>query len=95
MILHAVAPHPAFKLGEKTDDPLAMYLEDIFSVTANLAGLPAISLPTPAAAPGSQGTAAAGDALPIGVQLVAPALQEARLLAAAAKLETLLQSQPA
>ena len=95
VILHAVAPHPAFKLGEKTDDPLAMYLEDIFSVTANLAGLPAISLPTPAAAPGSQGTAAAGDALPIGVQLVAPALQEARLLAAAAKLETLLQSQPA
>jgi aspartyl-tRNA(Asn)/glutamyl-tRNA(Gln) amidotransferase subunit A len=82
VILHAVAPHPAFKLGEKTDDPLAMYLEDIFSVTANLAGLPAIGLPVPA--PGS------GPGLPVGVQLVAPALQEARLLAAARTVEAAL-----
>ncbi|MEO0515048.1 MAG: Asp-tRNA(Asn)/Glu-tRNA(Gln) amidotransferase subunit GatA [Planctomycetota bacterium] len=76
-IVHAVAPHPAFKLVEKTDDPLAMYLEDIFSVTANLAGLPAISVPVPQAA---------GD-LPIGVQCVAPALQEAELFVLAGLLE--------
>ena len=83
VLLHAVAPHPAFKLGEKKDDPLAMYLEDIFSVTANLAGLPAISVP----APGSEGDP------PIGVQLVAPALQEASLLAAARTVEDALQAQ--
>lgn len=76
-IVHAVAPHPAFKLGEKTDDPLAMYLEDIFSVTANLAGLPAISVPVPQA----EGVP------PIGVQCVAPAMQEAELLAMARCLE--------
>ncbi len=59
------APGPAFKIGEKTSDPLAMYLEDIFSVTANLAGVPAISLPA--------GTVMReGVALPVGLQLVAP-----------------------
>ncbi|MEM9913970.1 MAG: Asp-tRNA(Asn)/Glu-tRNA(Gln) amidotransferase subunit GatA [Planctomycetota bacterium] len=77
-IVHAVAPHPAFKLGEKTDDPLAMYLEDIFSVTANLAGLPAISIPTAQTSGGP----------PIGVQCVAPALQEAELLAMAGLIES-------
>lgn len=76
-IVHSVAPHPAFKLGEKTDDPLAMYLEDIFSVTANLAGLPAISVPVPQTSGGP----------PIGVQCVAPAMQEAELLAMACGLE--------
>ncbi|MBB6429928.1 Asp-tRNA(Asn)/Glu-tRNA(Gln) amidotransferase subunit GatA [Algisphaera agarilytica] len=76
-IVHAVAPHPAFKLGEKTDDPLAMYLEDIFSVTANLAGLPAISVPVPQ----EDGTP------PIGVQCVAPALREADLLAMAVAMQ--------
>ena len=70
VILHAVAPHPAFKLGEKTDDPLAMYLEDVFSVTANLAGLPAISVP---ADPTPEG-------LPVGVQVVGPAGRDAELL---------------
>jgi aspartyl-tRNA(Asn)/glutamyl-tRNA(Gln) amidotransferase subunit A len=59
------APNPAFKLGEKTSDPLAMYAEDIFSVTANLAGVPAISVPA--------GTVEKeGSALPVGFQLVAP-----------------------
>lgn len=59
------APGPAFKIGEKTSDPLAMYLEDIFSVTANLAGVPAISVPA--------GTVAReGSQLPVGFQMIAP-----------------------
>ncbi len=59
------APGPAFKIGEKTSDPLAMYLEDIFSVTANLAGVPAISVPS--------GTVVReGSTLPVGFQLVGP-----------------------
>ncbi|MEN9413239.1 MAG: hypothetical protein RLZZ342_326 [Candidatus Parcubacteria bacterium] len=57
------APNPAFKIGEKTNDPLAMYLEDIFSVTANLAGVPGISV--------RAGTVAReGVALPVGFQLL-------------------------
>lgn len=77
LIVHPVAPHPAFKLGEKADDPLAMYLEDIFSVTANLAGLPAISVPA------SQ----EGGALPVGLQCVAPARGELDLLRLARVIE--------
>jgi aspartyl-tRNA(Asn)/glutamyl-tRNA(Gln) amidotransferase subunit A len=61
-------------LGEKLDDPLAMYLLDIYTVTANLAGIPAISLPA--------GTDDQG--LPVGIQLQAPALEESRLLFAGA-----------
>ncbi len=82
-LLHAVAPHPAFRLGEKTDDPLAMYLEDVFSVTANLAGLPAISVPTPGSRGGLGGDgreAGASAALPIGVQVVGPAGADAGVL---------------
>jgi aspartyl-tRNA(Asn)/glutamyl-tRNA(Gln) amidotransferase subunit A len=69
-------PTPAFRLGEKTDDPYAMYLSDIFTVTANLAGLPALSLPI--------GTVAG---LPVGGQLIADRWQEATLVRAAAALE--------
>ena len=59
------APGPAFRIGEKASDPLAMYLEDIFSVTANLAGVPAISIPS--------GTVERdGKNLPVGFQLIAP-----------------------
>ncbi len=68
------APGPAFKIGEKASDPLAMYLEDIFSVTANLAGVPAISVPS--------GTVARdGVALPVGFQLMGPLRGEGVLLA--------------
>jgi len=73
------ASTPPFRLGEKTSDPLQMYLSDIFTVPANLAGLPAISVPT-----------GMSDGLPLGTQLLAPALEEARLLRAAAWLESLV-----
>ncbi len=65
LILTPTAPTPAFKIGEKTSDPLTMYLEDIFTVPANIAGIPAISVPV--------GTVVRdGKDLPVGVQLMAP-----------------------
>ena len=67
------SPAPAFKLGEKTADPLAMYLEDIYTVGVNLAGLPAITIPGGFAA-------VDGRHLPIGLQLIGPAWTEPRLL---------------
>lgn len=73
LIVGPTTPTAAFKLGEKLEDPLSMYLGDLFTVTANLAGLPAISLPC--------GMSSAG--LPIGLQLQAPPFQESRLLRAA------------
>ena len=72
-VLMPTTPDPAFKLGDKTDDPLAMYLEDFYTVAANLAGLPAISFPAGMAIEN-------GSRLPIGAQLVGPAFEEARLL---------------
>ena len=70
LIAGPVAPAPAFKLGEMIGDPLAMYLLDLYTVSANLAGIPAMSLPC--------GFSNAG--LPIGLQLLAPPLEEERLL---------------
>lgn len=64
VILTPTAPTPAFKIGEKTNDPMAMYLEDIFTVTANITGMPAISIPT-----GSVNVE--GKDLPVGMQLQA------------------------
>lgn len=62
-ILTPTAPSPAFKIGEKISDPVAMYLEDIFTVTANLVGVPAISIP--------MGTKQVeGKALPLGLQII-------------------------
>jgi aspartyl-tRNA(Asn)/glutamyl-tRNA(Gln) amidotransferase subunit A len=80
VIVTPTAPTPAFKLGEKADDPLAMYLSDIYTITANLAGVPAISLPC--------GLSSVG--LPIGVQLIGRHFDEARLLCAAHNLEKAL-----
>jgi aspartyl-tRNA(Asn)/glutamyl-tRNA(Gln) amidotransferase subunit A len=74
VILGPTTPTPAFKLNEKTDDPLAMYLADLYTVPANLAGLPGVAVPA--------GMSEAG--LPIGMQLTAPPFAEARLLTAAA-----------
>ncbi|MDZ7268560.1 MAG: Asp-tRNA(Asn)/Glu-tRNA(Gln) amidotransferase subunit GatA [candidate division KSB1 bacterium] len=76
-LLMPTTPTTAFRFGEKTADPLTMYLSDIFTVSMNLAGVPGISIPA--------GRDAAG--LPIGLQLVAPAFEEARLLRLAYYLE--------
>ena len=64
MLVSPTAPTTAFKLGEKLDDPLAMYLNDVATIPANLAGVPGMSLPI---------GLAPEDGLPVGVQLLAPA----------------------
>ncbi|MBC8067319.1 MAG: Asp-tRNA(Asn)/Glu-tRNA(Gln) amidotransferase GatCAB subunit A, partial [Deltaproteobacteria bacterium] len=76
VIASPTSPVPAFGLGERTADPLAMYLGDVFTVGANLAGLPAISIPCGFTAPAPR--------LPIGLQLVGPRWREDIVLAAAA-----------
>ncbi len=73
LLASPVSPTPAWKIGEKTDDPLAMYLSDILTLSANLAGIPGLSVPV--------GLSAAG--LPIGLQLQAGHFQEELLLRAA------------
>ena len=72
------SPVPPFRLGEKTADPLQMYLGDVFTVSANLAGLPAISIPC-----GFAGPADGAERLPIGFQLVGRPFDEATVLRAA------------
>ncbi len=71
------SPTTAFRLGEKVDDPLSMYLSDLCTIPANLAGIPAVSIPV----------GLDEDGLPIGIQLMAPVLHEPRLLAVAHLLE--------
>ena len=73
LILTPTTPTPAFKAGEKVDDPLAMYLNDIYTVTANLAGIPGISVPCGLSSEG----------LPIGMQLLGPYWSESTLFRAA------------
>ena len=73
-------PTPAFKLGEKTSDPVQMYLNDIFTVSANLTGLPSISVPC-----------GFSNRLPVGLQLMAPAWKESVLFRVAAGYEGLTQ----
>jgi aspartyl-tRNA(Asn)/glutamyl-tRNA(Gln) amidotransferase subunit A len=78
------SPTPAFKIGERMDDPLQMYLADVFTVSASLAGLPAISVPCGfVRSPGAStpGTASSGEGrLPIGLQLTGRRFDEATLL---------------
>jgi aspartyl-tRNA(Asn)/glutamyl-tRNA(Gln) amidotransferase subunit A len=70
VILTPVAPTPAFKIGEKIDDPLTMYLSDVFTISANLAGIPGMSVPCGFSAEG----------LPIGLQLLGRHFEEEKLI---------------
>jgi len=76
VLVSPVGPTPAFRLGERTDDPLAMYLTDAMTIPASLAGLPAASVPMGVAG-----------GLPVGLQILAPAARDARVLRVAAALE--------
>jgi aspartyl-tRNA(Asn)/glutamyl-tRNA(Gln) amidotransferase subunit A len=78
-VLTPTTPTVAFKLGEKTDDPLAMYLSDFCTVPMSLAGIPAISIPC-----------GLSEGLPVGLQIAGPAFSENRLLDAAHALERVL-----
>ena len=72
-----VAPTPAFKIGENTQDPVKMYLADILSVPASLAGLPAVSIPAGKTENG----------LPVGVQIIGKMESDSKILALAESLE--------
>lgn len=76
LLVSPAAPTTAFKLGEKTGDPLTMYLSDICTIPVNLAGLPGISIPC-----------GMSDGLPVGLQIIGPAFSEDRLLQAARSAE--------
>jgi aspartyl-tRNA(Asn)/glutamyl-tRNA(Gln) amidotransferase subunit A len=82
-VVTPTSPSVAFGLGEKTDDPLSMYLNDFFTVPMSLAGIPAISIPAGLAEPDG-----GGPRLPVGFQIAAPAFGEQKLLEAAFALET-------
>jgi aspartyl-tRNA(Asn)/glutamyl-tRNA(Gln) amidotransferase subunit A len=82
LLLTPTTPTPAFRAGEKTEDPVAMYLADIFVCSMSLAGLPALSLPV-----------GRSEGLPVGAQLVAPHFEEEQMLAAAQVLERSLDAQ--
>jgi aspartyl-tRNA(Asn)/glutamyl-tRNA(Gln) amidotransferase subunit A len=77
VVVGPTSPTPAFKIGEKTEDPLAMWLSDIYTITANLAGIGGISIPC--------GFTRGG--LPIGLQILAPPFEEERMLRAARMFE--------
>jgi len=81
-VVTPTSPSVAFGLGEKTDDPLAMYMNDFFTVPMSLAGIPAISIPAGLAEP-----AGGGPRLPVGFQVAAPAFAEQKLLEASYALE--------
>ncbi len=81
VLISPTAPTTAFKLGEKLDDPLAMYLNDVATIPANLAGIPGMSLPV---------GLAPEDGLPVGLQIMAPALADDRLYNVGAALEAAL-----
>jgi len=77
LLLTPTAPSAAFGLGEKSDDPLAMYLNDVFTVPSSLAGLPAMSVPA----------GLDGQGLPLGLQIIGKALDEQSVFNAGLALE--------
>jgi aspartyl-tRNA(Asn)/glutamyl-tRNA(Gln) amidotransferase subunit A len=81
VLVSPTAPTTAFKIGEKVDDPLAMYLNDLATIPANLSGVPGISIPS---------GLADEDGLPTGVQILAPAMADDRVYRVGAALESLL-----
>ena len=81
VLVSPTAPTTAFRLGEKLDDPLAMYLNDVATIPANLAGVPAMSLPS----------GLSDDGLPVGFQVIAPAREDARLYRVAGAVEAMLE----
>ena len=81
VLVSPTAPTTAFRLGDKLDDPLAMYLNDIATIPANLAGVPGMSLPS---------GLADEDGLPTGIQILAPATRDERLYGVGAALEAML-----
>lgn len=82
-LLTPVAPMPAFKIGEKTDDPLQMYLSDVFTLPASLAGIPGISVPC----------GYSSENLPIGLQILGPHFQEETILRVAYQFEQATKEQ--
>ncbi|GAA1350888.1 Asp-tRNA(Asn)/Glu-tRNA(Gln) amidotransferase subunit GatA [Falsarthrobacter nasiphocae] len=82
VLMSPTAPTVAFELGSKTSDPLEMYLNDIATIPANLAGVPGISVP-----------GGLSEGLPVGIQFLAPAKEDARMYQVAAGLERLLEEQ--
>lgn len=84
VLISPTSPVVAFPLGEKLDDPLAMYLNDVATIPANLAGIPGISVP------GGLAADETGAQLPVGIQFLAPAREDARVYHAAGALEKLL-----
>jgi aspartyl-tRNA(Asn)/glutamyl-tRNA(Gln) amidotransferase subunit A len=85
ILLTPTAPTPAFKIGEKSNDPVAMYLGDVFTIPTKLAGVPAINVPA--------GTVEyEGATLPVGVQFIAPHWQEGKMLQVAYAFEQLVQA---
>ena len=83
VIATPTAPTTAFRLGEQLHDPLTMYLNDLTTIPANLAGVPGISIPS----------GLSDDGLPVGIQFLAPAREDARLYRVSAALEAQLESQ--
>jgi aspartyl-tRNA(Asn)/glutamyl-tRNA(Gln) amidotransferase subunit A len=81
VLVSPTTPTTAFKIGEKIDNPLAMYLNDIATIPANLAGIPGMSLPS---------GLADEDGLPTGIQILAPATRDERLYGVGAALEAAL-----
>lgn len=82
VLVSPTAPTTAFKFGEKLDDPLAMYLNDVATIPANLAGVPGLSLPN----------GLSDDGLPVGFQILAPARADERLYRVGAALESALEN---